>query len=201
MKTRRTVTGWMAGGVSVLSLLSTAACENGMKNMYAQDKYAPLAASNSWPDGRASRPLPPGAVPYSAGTWAGTSSGLRGETSLGERARAPYDLPSLERGRERYDIYCTPCHGASGDGNGLVVSRGFPRPPSYHSERLRAVPDTYLYQVIGHGYGVMYGYGDRIDEQDRWAIVGYVRALQLAQNAQLSDVPPAERARLRATPP
>ncbi len=97
----------------------------------------------------------------------------------------------LQRGRERFDVYCSPCHSVVGDGDGMVVRRGFPAPPSYHIERLRAAPDHHFYDVITHGYGVMYPYGDRVAPDDRWAIVAYIRALQLSQHAAASDAPKA----------
>jgi mono/diheme cytochrome c family protein len=185
----------------ILAVFLLQGCENGMKDMYAQDKYAPLAASQNWPDGRSARPLPAGTVPYSTGVGAETSSGERGEIIRLTVDHADYRPASLLRGRERYDIYCASCHGASGDGNGYIVARGFPKPPSYHSDRLRATADSYLYDVISRGHGVMYGFADRIDAGDRWAIVGYVRALQLSQNARLEDVPPAEQAELKEAAP
>lgn len=188
----------LAGAVAMLLLPG---CENGMKDMYSQDKYSPLAPAQSWPDGRSARPLTAGTVPYSAGTAAEISSGVRGETMLSQRDHADYSLAALERGRQRYDIFCAPCHGASGDGDGYIIRRGFPQPPTFHGDRLRSVPDAYLAEVIDAGHGVMYGYGDCIDAADRWAIVGYVRALQLSQDARLEDVPPPEQARLKGTAP
>jgi hypothetical protein len=95
----------------------------------------------------------------------------------------------LQRGRERYDIFCTPCHGLSGSGDGMIVRRGFPAPPSYHTARLRAAPAQHFFDVISNGYGVMYSYAPRIEPRDRWAIVAYVRALQQSQNARLADIP------------
>jgi mono/diheme cytochrome c family protein len=176
------------------ALLSMQGCERGMKNMYAQDKYSPLAASETWSDGRSARPLPAGTVPYSAGIESETSSGARGEKPLVPKTHADFALSNLQRGRQRYDIFCAPCHGMAGDGNGYVVQRGFPRPPSFHIDRLRSADDAYLYEVATHGHGVMYGYGDRVDENDRWAIVGYLRALQLADNARIENIsPPAQR--------
>jgi mono/diheme cytochrome c family protein len=188
---------WMRALAAAITLFSLQACEQGMKDMYSQDKYKPLAPAQSWPDGRSSRPLTAGTVPYSAGVAAGTSSGIRGEEPLSQKNHADYSLVNLQRGRQRYEIFCAPCHGASGDGDGYIVRRGFPKPPSYHGDRLRSVPDAYLEEVIDRGHGAMYGYGDRIDEADRWAIVGYLRALQLSQNARLEDVSPAERALLK----
>jgi mono/diheme cytochrome c family protein len=102
----------------------------------------------------------------------------------------------LARGRERYNIYCSPCHGFAGHGDGMVAQRGFPHPPSYHIDRLRQAPDSYFFDVMTRGYGDMYSYADRVDPHDRWAIVAYIRALQLSQNASLNDVPQAERAKL-----
>jgi mono/diheme cytochrome c family protein len=102
----------------------------------------------------------------------------------------------LARGRERFDVYCAPCHGRLGDGGGMVVQRGMPRPPDYAEDRLRAAPDEHFYDVITHGYGVMYPYGSRVPAADRWAIVAYIRALQLSRHASLGDVPANERARL-----
>ena len=102
----------------------------------------------------------------------------------------------LIRGKDRYRIYCSPCHGLSGEGDGMVVRRGFSPPPTYHQERLRNSPDSHFFDVITHGYGAMYPYADRIPEKDRWAIIAYIRALQLSHNARLSDVPPGIREEL-----
>jgi mono/diheme cytochrome c family protein len=199
-------------------------CEKAMQDMSNQPKYRPLAASSFWPDGRSSRPDVAGTVAFSGGVTAGTSSGRLGtlpppasETPtypVDENGRIkadlppgspplrlatnplPIDRPTLERGHERFDIYCSPCHSVAGDGDGMVARRGFPHPPSYHTERLRNAPDAHFYSVITNGYGMMYSYADRIAPADRWAIVAYIRALQLSQNARLDDVPPEHRADL-----
>lgn len=176
----------------VVAACGLSACEQGMKDMYHQDKYEPLDSSQLWKDGRSARPLVLGTVPYSEGVAAETSSGVRGEGALKQPQpeEATDNSPAtLQRGEQRYRIFCTPCHGPSGDGNGYIVLRGFPRPPSYHIERLRSVPDSYIYEVISNGHGVMYGYGDRIVESDRWAIVSYLRSLQRAHDELLADVP------------
>src|SRR5439155_22904921 len=102
----------------------------------------------------------------------------------------------LERGRERYDIYCSPCHARTGEGNGMIVQRGFPPPPSYHIDRLRQAPVGHFYDVITHGYGIMYSYANRVSVEDRWAIAAYIRALQLSQNVKVDELPPRERAKL-----
>jgi len=95
----------------------------------------------------------------------------------------PLTLGLLQRGQQRFHIYCTPCHSELGDGHGMVVLRGFPPPPSYHTDRLREVPTQHFYDVISHGYGAMYSFADRVSPHDRWAIAAYIRALQLSQHA------------------
>jgi mono/diheme cytochrome c family protein len=175
---------------------TVAGCENGMKDMYDQSKYKPLAASRLWPDGRASRPLEADTVAHSAGTLAGTSSGRNSLEQSSNQTQATYTQDTLTRGRERFGIFCEPCHGPAGDGDGFIARRGFSRPPTYHSDRLRGVSDQYLYDVIKNGYGDMYPYGDRVDVSDRWAIVAYIRALQLAEHATMDEVPAAQRASL-----
>jgi mono/diheme cytochrome c family protein len=104
----------------------------------------------------------------------------------------------LERGSERYTIYCAVCHGGHGYGDGVVVERGFTRPPSYHIERLRAAPVGYFFAVQTFGYGAMADYTEQVAPRDRWAIAAYIRALQLSQNLSLADLPPDERERIQA---
>lgn len=106
----------------------------------------------------------------------------------------------LERGKKQYETFCTPCHGATGAGDGMVVQRGFPAPPSYHSTLLRQAPLKHFYDVIAEGYGVMYSYGARVRPDDRWAIAAYIRALQLSQNAKISDLTDTQRANLDSPP-
>ena len=106
----------------------------------------------------------------------------------------PVTAELLTRGQQRYDIYCAPCHSRVGDGNGVIPSRGFPRkPPSYHIERLRKAPLGYLFDVITNGFGAMPDYSSQIPPRDRWAIVAYIRALQLSQGATSADVPPGQK--------
>jgi mono/diheme cytochrome c family protein len=100
----------------------------------------------------------------------------------------PVTLALIERGQERFRIYCTPCHSELGDGNGMIVQRGFPPPPSYHIARLRDAPVQHFYDVITNGYGVMYSFANRVQPADRWAIAAYIRALQRSQNASSADV-------------
>jgi mono/diheme cytochrome c family protein len=108
----------------------------------------------------------------------------------------PVTRQVIERGQERFNIFCSPCHGRLGDGGGMIVQRGFRRPPSYHIDRLRKAPVGHFYDVITHGLGSMYDYADRVAPRDRWAIVAYIRALQLSQDATLADVPPRQRPQL-----
>jgi mono/diheme cytochrome c family protein len=175
-----------------------AGCENGTRDMYDQPKYKPLGASTLWEDGRASRPLEPGTVVHSTGALAGTSSGRFGAIVPNYQEQASFTVNALQRGRQRYEIYCSPCHGLEGDGDGYITRRGFPHPPSYHNDRLRSAPDLHFYQVITNGYGTMYPYADRLSPDDRWAVVAYVRALQLSQHAGLEQVPAEERMRLES---
>ena len=112
----------------------------------------------------------------------------------------PITKEVLLRGQERFDIYCAPCHGRTGYGDGMIVRRGFSAPPSYHEARLRKASVGHFFDVITNGFGAMYPYGDRITPEDRWAIIAYIRALQLSQDASLNDVPASKRATLKSDP-
>ena len=167
-------------------LLALGGCERIFRDMYDQPKLKTATSTPLFADGLASRPPPPGSLPIAQGEVAANSSGRRGRESIVtlDEADARLSLPShvetalLLRGHERYDIYCSPCHSVAGDGDGPVVRRGFPAPPSYRIARLREAPDRHFFEVIGQGYGVMYPYADRIDAADRWAIVAWIRHLQ-----------------------
>jgi mono/diheme cytochrome c family protein len=110
--------------------------------------------------------------------------------------RPAMSLALVERGREQFEIYCTPCHDQAGYGHGMVAARGFPAPPNFHIARLRDAPSSYFVDVITHGHGVMYSYADRVMQSDRWAIAAYIRALQLSQDAPVATLSPEERAKL-----
>ncbi|HJV79463.1 cytochrome c [Noviherbaspirillum sp.] len=191
----------------LLCVLCLTACEKAMQDMYDQPKYKPFAQSALFADGNSSRPLPPDSVPYASGPFAGTSSGRSGENEVAQNKAAlaaktnpyPVTLQLLRRGQERYSIYCLPCHSPAGDGDGLVARRGFPHPPSYHSERLRQAPDRHFFDVMSNGYGIMHSYADRVAPPDRWAIVAYIRALQLSQNADAKQLPPDAREHLASS--
>jgi len=180
----------------VLAACTLAGCERTMKDMYEQPRLGRDAASPLFPDGKGSRPPPPGSVPVAVGDLAQASSGRHGRAELVARdaanaasAPAGVDLALLQRGQQRYGVYCTPCHGLLGDGDGMVARRGFPHPPSFHEARLRDAPDRHLFDVITQGHGVMRPYADRVTPQDRWAIVAYVRALQLSRSAPAGTLP------------
>jgi len=121
---------------------------------------------------------------------------------IGTNLIAEFPMPItrevLLRGRERFEIYCSACHDRTGEGRGIIVQRGFPPPPSFQLERLRAAPVGHFFDVIGHGYGIMYSYADRVEPADRWAIAAYIRVLQASRRATTADVPPAERTKLEA---
>jgi mono/diheme cytochrome c family protein len=195
--------------MTLATLAGLAGCERAKQDMYDQARYKPYAKSALFEDGASARTAPEGTQPRARGAFAESSGGRVGakavETDVAaERAQAnpyPVDLALLRRGQERYTIYCMPCHSPAGDGDGLVVRRGFPPPPTYHQERLRNAPDRHLYDVIKNGYGVMVSYADRVEPADRWAIVAYIRALQLSQYAQASNLPPEARATLAALAP
>ncbi len=199
-------TRYLRGATLLAVAVALASCERVMRDMYEQPKELPATGSSLFANGLASRPPPPGSVAHAKGDLAATSSGREGEDAVRDEVEAGNvdsvpAQPSRElllRGRERYDIYCLPCHSAVGDGEGPVVRRGFPAPPSYHQPRLIAAPDRHFYEVISHGYGVMFSYADRVAPADRWAIVAYIRALQLSQQAPVASLPPGLRETLFA---
>lgn len=187
--------GWkiIAGGALAVVLTVLAGCQQAMQD---QPRYEPLEASPFFADGQASRPLVSdtvarGHLRTDAHLYAGMSGGTPADTLP---FAVTYDL--LARGRGRFDIYCSPCHGRLGNGDGMIVRRGFAQPPSLHSDRLRAAPVGHFFIVITHGFGAMPDYAAQISPEDRWAIVAYMRALQLSQHATLADVPAEERAKL-----
>ena len=174
-------------------LLFLAGCR---QDMHDQPKYKPLGESRFFADGRDARPIPPGTI---ARDELNDNDSFHTGVANGEFLDAiplKVDLNLLHRGQERFNIFCSPCHGRTGDGNGMVAQRGVKIPADFHTDRLRSVPPGYIYQVIKNGYGAMGDYGDQIPVNDRWAIVAYVKALQLSRDATLNDVPTARRAQL-----
>lgn len=200
---------------TLLSLLLAAGCDR--LDMYDQPRYEALEASSFFADGRSARPQVAGTIargalredePFYTGQEGGQlvhqipaaayraiydGSPRRFGPTYNETAPAELRKALLKRGRERFDIYCSVCHGRAGDGDGMIVRRGFRRPPSYHTDRLRQAPAGHFYDVVTSGFGAMPSYASRIDAADRWAIVAYIRALQLSQHAQWDDVPVEQR--------
>lgn len=183
---------------AALCVLLLAGCRN---EMHDQPRYKPLRQSAFFGDQQSARPLVEGTVargelPPGDLLHTGTSGGR-----LADALPFPATREVLQRGRERYDIFCAPCHGVTGDGRGMIVLRGFRPPPTLHDKRLRTAPLGHFYVVITRGIGVMPSYAARVGVHDRWAIAAYMRALQLSQNATLDDVPAEERKKLSETQP
>lgn len=173
------------------ALLLFGACR---QDMYNQPKAKPYSETDFFSNGTSARPIPAHTVQYHGAIEnEALATGLTNGVLV---AQLPIRLTPelLERGRERYEIYCAVCHGATGEGNGEIVQRGYPAPPTYHSERLRNAPIGHFYDVITNGYGVMSSYAARVEPAERWAIAAYIRALQLSQHAPASELPPNERA-------
>ena len=182
--------------LAALSLMTTG-CEL-RQAMYDQPKLRPLQASEFFENGMASRPLIEGTV---ARGFLQDDEHLHSGMVDGAFADAyPFEI-SIEvvnRGQQRYNIFCAPCHDQAGTGNGMIVQRGFKQPMSFHEQRLIDSPEGYYYSVIKNGFGVMSDYSAQITPKDRWAIVAYIRALQFSQRASLDDVPDHVRAELQA---
>jgi mono/diheme cytochrome c family protein len=175
-------------------LLFATACR---QDMHDQPKYQPLERSTFFLDESASRMPVPGTV--ARGELRDDPLLYTGKVDGQDALFFPFriDEPVMARGQERFNIYCSPCHGRTGLGDGMVVRRGYRRPPSFADERLRQAPVGHFFDVMTNGFGAMPDYAAQIKATDRWAIVAYVRALQLAAHAALDDVPAAERGRLQ----
>jgi len=208
--------------VPTLVVVLLASCDR--LDMYDQPRYEPLEASDFFSDGLSARKPVEGTIPrgglrndepFYTGKEEGKLVSQIPEAAFRathgrnpQHFNRPYDETSqaelrralLERGQERFNIYCSVCHGRLGDGDGMIVRRGFRKPPSYHIDRLRQAPAGHFYDVMNNGFGAMASYANRIDVDDRWAIVAYVRALQLSQNAQPEDVPGEQRGALSPPP-
>ena len=166
-------------------------------DMDSQPRYDTQEQSNFFEDGSTMRLPVEGTVAF--GYLNDDPAFFKGKNQNGSYIKlnpAPVTLPMIKRGRERYNIYCAPCHSQVGDGNGIVVKRGYLPPPTFHSDRLRAIEDGYLYDVVTNGIRNMPSYAHQIPVQDRWAIVAYTRALQKSQNASIKDVPEELREKL-----
>src|SRR5208282_1873422 len=176
------------------STIALAGCDYTLRqDMANQPRQNTLSPSSLFADGRSERQLLDNTVPRGS---------VEEDALFVPKDSNAFPLPVtqqlLERGQERYNIFCTPCHGIQGDGLGMVAMRGMKHPPSYHQDRLRQEPNGYIYDVITNGFGAMYGYSAQIPPRDRWAIIAYVRALQLSRNAHVADLPAGLREKLLA---
>ncbi|MGH9358913.1 MAG: c-type cytochrome [Terriglobia bacterium] len=187
------VFSWAILGCALVSLLLVDGCR---LDMHIEPRYNPESPSSEFADGRSERPIVPGTV---------ARGRLRTDELLytgrinGQVANVfpfPITKKDLERGQQRFNIYCTPCHDYAGSGEGMIVRRGFPAPPSYHDPKLINEPVGHYFDVMTNGHGTMYSYASRVSVKDRWRIAAYIRALQLSQNATLNDVPASERLKL-----
>jgi mono/diheme cytochrome c family protein len=160
-------------------VLAVAGCDD--QSMRQQNRYDTYAPSKLWPNGSEAQALPVGVV-------------AQGDLARAKDAKEPPPVTAslMQTGRKNFEIFCTPCHGLAGDGDGMVVQRGFSAPPSYHTDRLRKATARHFFDVITNGYGVMYSYAARVSPHDRWAIVAYIRALQESRHAHVADVPQAQ---------
>ena len=182
----------------MIAIVLGVGCSQDMAN---QPKYKPQGKSAFFEDGRAERPRVPHTV--ARGEVAPDDSFHTGKTDGAYLREPPVPVTRelMLRGQERYDVYCAVCHDRVGRGDGMIVRRGFRRPPSFHTDRLRGEPAGYFFDAISNGFGVMPSYAGAIPTGDRWAIIAYIRALQRSQQARLADVPAAERSRLEGAAP
>ncbi len=174
----------------VLALIAVAGLAGCRRDMQDQPRYRPLRPSGFFGDRRSERPLVDGTV--ARGQLRDDAAFYTGKDNSRLVTDFPFPITAavLARGRERYDIYCAPCHDRLGNGLGMVVRRGYRRPPPYHIDRLRTAPNGYFFDVMTNGFGAMPDYAQQVAPGDRWAIVAYIRALQRSQNANIKDVAP-----------
>jgi hypothetical protein len=174
-------------------------CAGCRLDMQVQPRYNPYDATGFFDDGQSARMPVAGTVPREELTMGPQELLYTGKMNGAPAEVFPFPITRevLERGRDRFNIYCTPCHGLSGDGDGMIVQRGFRRSPSFHIERLRAAPVGYFFDVITNGQGAMYHYGYRVPPRDRWAIISYIRALQLSRQVSINELSETERKKLQ----
>lgn len=184
-------------GTSFAALVALAGCRQDMHN---QPRYKPFAATDFFGDGRSARPVVEGSV--ARGQLRVDRVRYTGKDNGTDITYFPFPLTmaDLLRGQERFNIFCSPCHSRVGDGNGMVVRRGFHQAASYHTDKLIHAPVGHFFDVITNGFGAMPSYASRIEPDDRWRIAAYIRVLQLSENARITDVPTDQRATLENTP-
>ena len=159
------------------------------QDLHDQPKFKPLRESAFFADSRSARPLVQGVV--ARGDLRDDSLLYSGKVDGADATQFPFSIDAtvMARGRQRFDIYCSPCHGRTGLGDGMVVQRGFRRPPSFHDQRLRDASIGHFFDVMTNGFGAMPDYAAQVRVQDRWAIAAYIRALQLSEHAAAADAP------------
>ena len=186
-----------SSAISALIVMITIAGAGCRQDMHDQPKYVPLRQSTFFNDARSARPVIEGTV--ARGQLHDDELMYGGKMNGQEATLFPMrvDAAVMARGQERFNIYCSPCHGRTGQGDGMVVLRGYRRPPSIHQDRLRNAPVGHFFDVMTNGFGAMPDYAAQIAAEDRWAIIAYIRALQLSEHATIADVPPADRSRIQ----
>lgn len=195
-KATRSTNQLRRGAVLFLLAAAVTACR---QDMHDQPKFKPYAKSDFYADQRSARPLVEGTV--ARGHLNDDTLLVTGKIDGKPATVFPFEVTRtvMDRGHERYDIFCSPCHSRTGMGDGMIVRRGYRKPPTFHQDRLRQAAPGYVFDVITNGFGAMPDYAAQIPVADRWAIVAYVRALQHSQQAAITDVPAADRARLDAS--
>lgn len=202
MKNRLTLKSTLSIMFLAITLLLVAGCDLVPLHMRVQSRYEPLDPSALWVDGMSARPIPANTIPR--GRWGEIKidpiyyTGKITETGFVQQMPITVDRATLLRGQERFDIFCSPCHGKLANGQGMIVQRGLKQPVSFHDPRLVTSPDGYFFDVMTNGFGVMYSYGSRVNPDDRWAIVAYIRALQYSQNVPLDSLPADQRQQIEA---
>jgi len=177
---------------AITLILFAVACRQDMQD---QPKYKPLAPSRFFSDGTSARQLVEGTVPFQPG---GHAISPMADVSMATTLPFALTPQLMDRGQGRFNIYCSPCHGRLGYGDGMVVRRGFRAPPSLHIDRLRQAPLGHFYDVMTNGFGAMSSYAGKVAPEDRWAVAAYIRALQLSQHATINEAPPEVRAKLQS---
>jgi len=189
------------GGRLLLAIAGAVLLTACRQDMHNQPKYRGLRASLFFADGSSARPLVEGTI--ARGTLQTDEAFFTGKngTAVVTELPFPVDAAVLDRGEERFNIYCTPCHDRTGSGRGMVVQRGYRQPPSFHIDRLRNVEIGHFFDVMTNGFGAMPDYRAQVSPRDRWNIAAYIRALQLSQHAAAADVPGGDPAKLAPPTP
>jgi mono/diheme cytochrome c family protein len=182
--------------LTTVAIFAIAGCRQQMAD---QPHQRPLEPSNFFDDGMASRPAEPGTVARAGRAQNEQRLNSKADGKLIDGFPFEVTMEVLARGQERYEIFCSPCHDRLGNGQGMIVRRGFTPARSFHDPRLRDAPAGHFFQVMTQGFGVMPSYANQLSEHDRWAVIAYIRALQLSRNARLDQLPPKDREKMKAT--